>query len=466
MAEKRDLIIIGGGPGGYAAAMRAAQLGQKVTLIEKDRIGGTCMNYGCIPTKFLLSQTRLLDEWKRNKNLEGGPAGARLSWERVQDEKTGVVERLTRGQEFLLQRARVEIIKGEGFLKSPGEVVCRSGASEKSYEAGKIILASGSRPAGLPFLNPDGRSIITHIEALELREAPRSLLVIGAGAVGLEIGIIYHRLGTEVTVLEIMPAILPGMDRPMALRLERLLKKQGLKIQTEMRLESSTLGPDGVRLRGTNLKTQTTFEVAAEKVLLAAGRKPNSEFLQDVLSSCLDRGGFMTVDRRLQTQVPGVYAIGDLIGGKLLAHKAEHEGLTAAENCAGSSLEMEYNALPMSVFTEPEFASVGLTEEEARAQGIQINVGMFLLQANGRAVTLESPEGMVKLIADGRDRIVGAHILAPFASEIIPEMTLAVRKGLTLQDIGSTIHVHPTISEAMMDAALKAKGLTVHALNE
>jgi dihydrolipoamide dehydrogenase len=466
MVEKRDLVIIGGGPGGYAAGMRAAQLRQKVTLIEQDRIGGTCMNYGCIPTKFLLSQTRLLDEWRRCKNLEGTPIGAGLNWGRVQKEKTGIVDRLVRGQEFLLQRARVELVRGRGLLKSGREVVCQGEGGERVYESENIILAAGSRPAGLPFLRPDGKAIITHIEALELREAPRSLLVVGAGAVGLEIGMVYSRLGTDVTVLEIMPAILPGMDRQMAMRLERLLKKQGLKIQTEMRLESSSLEPGGVRLRGTNLKTRVPFEVAAERVLVATGRKPNSEFLQEGSSGVIGQAGFVEVNCRLETRVPGVYAIGDLIGGKLLAHKAEHEGLIAAENCVGSKLEMAYNALPMSVFTEPEFASVGLTEEEAKAQGLETQVGMFMLQANGRAVTLESPEGLVKLIADDHDRIVGAHVLAPFASEMIAEMTLAVRKGMTLQDIGSTIHIHPTVSEAMMDAALKAKGLTIHALNE
>jgi dihydrolipoamide dehydrogenase len=467
MAEKRDLVIIGGGPGGYIAALKASQLGRKVTLIEAARLGGTCMNSGCIPTKFLLHQTQLLDEWKRNKNVDGLPAGVTLNWKRVRDEKRAIIDRLVRGVEFLLQRGRVEVVMGRGILKGEREVLCRTADGEITLEADKLILAAGSRPAGLPFLQPNGKDIITHVEALELEQAPRSMLVVGAGAVGLEIGAIYSRLGTDVTVLEMMPAILPGMDRQLAMRLERILKKQGLKILTEMRIESGTVEGGGVRLRGTSLKTQAAFEYSAEVVLLAAGRKPNSEDLRAAPPDFFDRAGFIRVSSRLETGVPGIYAVGDLIGGKLLAHKAEHEGILAAENAAGGTVEMEYGALPMAVFTEPEFAAVGLTEEEAKARGIQPRTGIYMLQANGRAITLDSPEGIIKLVADqAGGRLIGAHILAPFASEMISEITMAVRKGLTLDDIGTTIHVHPTISEGIMEASLKAEGQAVRILNE
>jgi dihydrolipoamide dehydrogenase len=466
MAEKRDLVIIGGGPGGYIAALKAAQLGRRVALIEEDRLGGTCMNSGCIPTKFLLHQTGLLADWKRNKNLEGAPAGATLDWRRVREEKRGVIDRLVRGVEFLLQRAKVEVLKGRGLLKSEREVVCRTQDGERIFEFERAILASGSRPAALPFLKPNGDEVITHIEALELEAAPRTLIVAGAGAVGLELGVIYSRLGTDVTVLEMMPAILPGMDRQMAMRLERLLKKQGLKILTGMRIESGEIGDGGVRLRGTTLKTQTPFEYSAEKVLLATGRKPNSGDLLDGSTDFLDRAGFVRVSSRLETSVPGVYAIGDLIGGKLLAHKAEHEGILAAENAAGGAVEMEYNALPMSVFTDPEFAAVGLTEDEAKEKGIAVRTGIYMLQANGRAVTLDSVDGMIKIVSGPEGRIIGAHILAPFASEMISEITLAVRKGLTLEDLGTTVHVHPTVSEGIMEAALKAERKAVRILNE
>jgi dihydrolipoyl dehydrogenase len=466
MSEKRDLVIIGGGPGGYVAALRAAQLRKRVTLIESDRIGGTCMNYGCIPTKFLLSQTKTWSELKRNPRITGGGETVRLDWPAVQKEKGQVVDRLVRGTEFLLERNGVEILKGKGALRREREVLFLGPDGERSLEADKIILATGSASTGLPFLKPDGDAVLTHLEALGLEAVPQSLIVVGAGAIGLEIGTIYSRVGTDVTVLEILPAILPGSDRQMAMRLERALKKQGLKIFTEMRIEESERTSEVVCLKGTCLKTGKPFALTAEKVLLAAGRRPNSEFLRDSFGALLDRVGNVQVNARLETAALRIYAIGDLIGGKLLAHKASHEGIVAAENAAGSSAEMEYGALPMAVFTEPELASVGLTDEEAKAAGLQTQVGMFSLQANGRALTLEDPEGMVKIIADREDKIIGAHILAPFASEMIPEMTVAVRKGLTLQDIVQTIHIHPTVSEAMMEAALKAKGRALHALNQ
>jgi dihydrolipoamide dehydrogenase len=465
MSEKRDLVIIGGGPGGYVAALRASQLRKKVTVIEEDRIGGTCMNYGCIPTKFLLSQTKLWRDFRNNPRIEEVGEKARLNWKGVQREKRSVVDKLVRGIEFLLERNGVEVLKGKGELKSERTIVFRGEGGEKSLDAERIILATGGRSSELPALKPDGQAVLTHLEALDLEDVPRSLLVVGAGAIGLEIGTIFSRLGTEVTILEIMPSILPGMDRQMAVRLERMLKKQGLQIFTEMRLEESRRETGGVRLSGTCLKTQKPFDFAAEKVLLAAGRRPNSEFLGDGFGALLDRSGFVRVSDKLETSVAGISAIGDLIGGKLLAHKASHEGVIAAENAAGGAHVMAYNALPMAVFTEPEFASVGLTEEEAKAAGEKIQIGIFSLQANGRALTLESPEGMIKLIASADDRVIGAHILAPFAGEMIPEITLAVRKGLTIQDVSSTIHIHPTVSESLAEAALKAKGMCLHALN-
>ncbi len=465
MAEKRDLVIIGGGPGGYVAALRAAQLRRKVTLIEEDRIGGTCMNYGCIPTKFLLSQTRLWHEIRTSSMVEGLGEEAALNWRRVQEEKRTVVDRLVRGVEFLLQRNGVEVLKGRGELKSERQVVFRGEGGERILEAGRLILATGSRSSELPVLKLDGGDVITHLEALELEDIPRSLLVVGAGAIGLEIGTIFSRLGSEVTVVEIMPGILPGMDRPFAVRLERMLKKQGLKVFTEMRIEESRREAGMVRLSGTHLKNQTRFEFSADKVLLAAGRRPNSEFLREGFGGLLDRSGFVQVNERLETSIPGIFAIGDLIGGKLLAHKASHEGVTAAENTAGGAHTRKDAALPAAVFTEPEFASVGLSEEEAKNSHGQIQVGLFSLQANGRALTLGSPEGMVKLIAASDDRLIGAHILAPFASEMIPELTLAVRKGLTIQDVAATVHIHPTVSESLAEAALKAKGMALHALN-
>jgi dihydrolipoamide dehydrogenase len=269
-----------------------------------------------------------------------------------------------------------------------------------------------------------------------------------------------------VTVLEILPTILPGCDNESVMRLERLLRKQGLKIYTQMKIEKSAIKEGKVLLSGTCLKDQSPFEFEGEKVLLATGRRPNSEDLHEkTLFISLNRAGFVEVNPRLETNIRGIYAIGDLIGGKLLAHKASHEGLVAAENAAGGKRSMDYKALPMAVFTEPEFASVGLTEEEAPERGIKPQVGLFSLQASSRALTMERQEGMVKILADENDRIIGAHILAPNASEIIAEVTLAINKGMKLRDLSSSIHIHPTLSEAVMEAAMKAKNEALHILN-
>jgi dihydrolipoamide dehydrogenase len=466
MPEKRPLVIIGGGPGGYVAALRAAQLKQKVLLIELDRIGGTCMNYGCIPTKFLLHQTRIIHELRQNKKLAGPRGDLRLNWALTQEDKAKAVDRLVRGIEFLLERCGVQVVKGEAALMDERQVRVRDASGEKTFEAEKIILATGSRSAELPFLKPDGKAILASREALELANVPKSLIVVGAGAIGIEMGTIYARLGTEVKILEIMPTLLPGSDLEMVNRLERILRKQGLQILTQMRIEKCERKEGIVVLSGTCLKTNSPFAHQAEKVLMATGRKPNSEGFQTVLPvPATEKSGFVKVDSRLETTSPGIYAIGDLIGGKLLAHKASHEGLTAAENTAGGAKAMDYRAMPMAVFTDPEFASVGLTEEEARAAGIKTQIGVFSLQASGRALTMEASEGMVKVIAGPDDKVIGGHIIAPNAGELIAELTLAIRKELKLQDVASTIHIHPTLSETVMEAALKAKNEAIHILN-
>ena len=466
MDNKYDLAIIGGGPGGYVAAIRAAQLKKRVVLVEKDRIGGTCMNYGCIPAKYLLHQTKIYRELKENKNIEGPLEKIKCNWKRVQEEKNKIVERLVKGVEFLLRKNGIEIVKGEGFIKSEKQIAVKTEGGDQILESDKIILATGSRPAALPFLEPNGKEVVTSREALEFDSIPAKMLVVGAGAVGIEMGSIYQRLGSDVSVLEIMPTILPGSDREMVVRLERILKQQGFKIHNQMRIEESNIKEGRVSLKGTDLKTQSAFEFEAEKVLVAAGRKPNTEGLTGKeLKLLLDKQGFVKVNNLLETNIPGIYAIGDMIDGHLLAHKASHEGIIAAENASGLKAEINYKALPLAVYTEPEFSSVGLTEEEAKQRGIKIQVGLFSLQANGRALTTGSQEGMVKIIADEKDQIIGAHILAANASEFISEISLAMKRGLKIQDVSSSIHIHPTLSEAVMEAALKAKNQAIHILN-
>jgi dihydrolipoamide dehydrogenase len=466
MAEKRDIVIIGGGPGGYLAAMRAAQLKKNVTLIDQDRVGGTCINYGCIPTKYLLHQTKILKEVAGTKTLEGPVGEIRLNWKRIQVERQEVVDKLVNGIVFLLEKGKVEIVKAPARLRADRSVVVRTPEGERVFEAEKVIVATGSRAAGLPFLKADGRTVITSTEALELPEVPKSLLVIGAGAIGLEMGSIYRRLGTDVTVLEIMPQALPGADRESVTRLERVFKKQGLKIFTEMRIDEAVVEEGAVALKGLSLKTKAPFEYRAEKALLSAGRKPNTDDLFDGAPFLEMDRGFIKVGPSLETNVVGVYAIGDVIGGKLLAHKAYHDALVAADNAAGLPVRtVDYKALPMAVFTEPEFASVGLTQEEAVAKGIKVQVGVFPLQASGRALTMDATDGMIKVMADESDRVIGAHIVASGASDMIPVLTMAVAKGMTLEELGSIIYIHPTLSEAIGEASLKAKNKALHILN-
>lgn len=466
MPEKRDLVIIGGGPGGYLAAMRGAQLGKRVTLIDQDRIGGTCINYGCIPTKYLLHQTKVLKEISGTRTLEGPVADVRLNWPKVQQGRQAVVDQLVKGLVFLLEKGKVEILKAPARLRVDRSVVVQAAEGERVFETDKVIVATGSRAADLPFLKADGRNVLTSTEALELSDVPKSLLVVGAGAIGLEMGSIYRRLGTEVTVLEILPQILPGSDRESVARLERALKKQGLKIFTEMRIDEAAVEDGAVTLKGIQLKTNQGFAHKAEKALLSAGRKPNTADLFESEPFLEMERGFIKVDVSLQTSVPGVYAVGDVVGGKLLAHKAYHDALVAVENAVGvGGWTVEYGAMPMAVFTEPEFASVGLTQEEAADRGIDLKSGVFPLQASGRAMTMDASDGLIKVLADAAERVVGAHIVAPGASDMIPVLTMAVSKGMTLKDLHSLIYVHPTLSEAIGEAALKATGEALHILN-
>ncbi|HVP91369.1 MAG TPA: dihydrolipoyl dehydrogenase [Terriglobales bacterium] len=466
MAEKKDIVIIGGGPGGYLAAMRAAQFGKKVTIVEADRIGGTCINYGCIPTKYLLHQTKILKEVAGTKTLEGPTSEVRLDWARVQRGRQAVVDSLVKGLVFLLEKGKVEIVKGTARLGAGRVVTAGTAEGERTFETDKVIVAAGSRAASLPFLRPDGRLVITSKEALEFPEVPKSLLIVGAGAIGLEIGSIYRRLGAEVTVLEILPGLLPGADREAAGRLDRVFKKQGLKVLAQMRIEAAVVGEAGVTLSGASLKTGAPFSYTGEKCLLAAGRRPNTEGLfAGGFSLELDRGGFIKVDARLETGVPGVYAIGDVIGGKLLAHKAYRDAVVAAENACGLDRKADDSAVPMAVFTEPEFASVGLTEEEAAMRGLKVKSGVFPLQASSRAMTMDATDGLIKVLADETDRVVGAHIVAPGASDMIPVLTMAVARGMTLEELDAIIYIHPSLSEGIGEAALKANGRALHILN-
>jgi dihydrolipoamide dehydrogenase len=466
MTEKYDIVVVGGGPGGYVAALRGAQLKKSVALIEKERIGGTCMNWGCIPTKYLLQQTKVYKDARNNANIDGPIDSLSCNWQRLQKEKDEVVQKLVKGIEFLLKQNGVTVLRGEATLRNGRDIWIYTEEGESQVDADKIVLATGSRPKELPFLHFNGKEVIDSKIALSLETIPQKMLIIGAGAIGLEMGTIFQRLGAQVIVLEIMPTILPGIDVQMARRLQRILKKQGMEIHTEMKIEESDIQNGHVTLRGTCFKNNSPFSYEGEMVLCAAGRTPNTEFFSGADDSLgIDDSGFVQVDDYLETGIPGIYAIGDLIGGKLLAHKASHEGIIAVENALGSQNVLDAKAIPSAVFTDPEFSCVGLTEEEAEAQGIKPQIGFFSLQASGRAMTMGNLDGSVKVVADADDRVIGAQILAPSASELLPELTLAVKEGLSLKAIASTIHIHPTLSEAVMESAMNAHGEAIHILN-
>jgi dihydrolipoamide dehydrogenase len=465
MTKKFDLAVIGGGPGGYVAALRGAQLNKKVVLFEKHRVGGTCMNWGCIPAKFLLHQTKTYKEIKSNEYIDGPLDVLTCNWNKVQAQRKKIVDRFVRGIEFLLKKNGVHLVKGTAKLRNERQIEIQGDDDDGIYEAEKTILATGSKPAFLPFLRPDGKGIITSKEGLELAEIPSSMIIVGAGAIGLEMGAIYQRLGCRITIIEIMADILPGCEREMTKRLEKIIESQGIDIHTQMEVRNVTKSKGNMVLESFHLKDKKQQKFDAQKILLAVGRIPNNESCLDMGTSFFDEKGFVKVNAYLETALPGVYAIGDLNGGKLLAHKASHEGVWAAENAAGSKIKARYGALPMAVYTEPEFASVGLTEQQACEKGIRVQVGVFSFQANGRALTMEKPEGMAKVIADDEDTIIGAHILGANASEILAELTLCVEKGLKLRDVSSVYHIHPTLTETVMEAALKAKGRALHMLN-
>ncbi len=465
--EKYDITVIGAGPGGYVAAIRAAQLGSKVLLTEKEKVGGVCMNWGCIPTKYLIQKARSFRELKSNTALTGPIENIFLDWNKVQQEKNSIIRRLTNGIEFILKKNGVNLLDGKALIKDKNNILVETKEGEQPVETEKIILATGSSPASLPFLKTTGREVLDSRHILELNTIPQSLIIIGAGAIGLEMGMIFHSLGTEVTVLEIMPAILPGSEEALSRRLERILKRKGMNILTRMKINKVEIKEGEVNIKGNSLATEKDFSFQAEKVLVAAGRKPNSDIFYSAFPSVKqENSGFIQVNSRMETQIPGIYAVGDVVGGKLLAHKASHEGIVAAENACGKKREMSYRAVPLAVFTEPEFASVGLTESQLKEQGLDYSLGYFGLQANGRALAMGETDGGVKVLTDKNGKILGAHILSPHASEIIIELVLAIEKGLKARDIGSLIHIHPTLSESVMEASLNVAKESIHVLNE
>jgi dihydrolipoamide dehydrogenase len=460
-----DLVIIGAGPGGYVAALRAAQLGLRTACIDKGpALGGTCLNIGCIPSKALLNSSELYTRASNEFKAHGiGIGELSLDLATMMKRKDRVVTTLTRGIAGLLKKAGVESVTGAARLAGEGRVEVESESGSRTLTAKNILIASGSVPIELPSLPFDGKRILDSTAALALDYVPAKLLVVGAGAIGLELGSVWARLGTEVTVVELTAGITPGMDVAMAKLLQKSLKKQGLQFHFETSVESATTDESGVT--GTlKAKDGTTSELTADVMLVAVGRRAFAEGLGlDKAGIATDDRGRIVVDEQFRTNMPGVLAIGDVIAGPMLAHKAEEEGTACVELLAGKAGHVGYETIPAIVYTHPEFAAVGLSSEQAAAKGIEVKEGIFPFAANGRAKTMGETEGAVKILADATtDRIVGVHIVGAGASDLIAEATVAMEMGASAEDVARSVHAHPTLAESVKEAAMAVDGRALH----
>jgi dihydrolipoamide dehydrogenase len=463
MADERmyDLVVLGGGPGGYVAAIRAAQLGFKTAVIEKEAaLGGTCVRVGCIPSKALLDSTELFDQIRHKAESHGIRVGApEIDVAAMHKRKDAVVKGLTDGVAYLFRKNKIDWIRGFGRLASPETIEVTAEDGSKSIVPAKhIVLASGSVPIELPFLKFDHERIIDSTGALSIPQVPGHLVVVGGGVIGLELGSVWLRLGAKVTVLEAMPTILPGMDAEVVKAADRIFRKQGFDLRTGSRVTGAERKGDKVIV---SVEGQEPIE--ADYLLVAVGRRAYTEGMGYEEAGIRLERGVIQVDERYHTGVGNIYAIGDAIGGRMLAHKAEEEGVAAVENAAGKHGHVNYDAVANVVYTWPEIASVGMTEEEAKAAGAEYRVGKFPWTANGRAKAMGEADGFVKVLADTKtDRVLGVHILGPRASDLIAESALAVEFEAAAEDIGRSVHAHPTLPEAVKEAALAAIGRAIH----
>jgi dihydrolipoyl dehydrogenase len=466
--DKFDVVIIGSGPGGYVAAIRAGQLGLRTAIVEKDKeLGGTCLNIGCIPSKALLTSSDHFMFAKKEAVKHGIMIeNAHVDLNKMQQRKDKVVRTMNSGVRALMKTNKVTTFEGLGTITAPGKVSVKgSDGSAQEIEAKNIIIATGSVPAELPFAKFDGKTIVSSTEALTFTEPPKEFLVIGAGAIGLELGSVWNRLGSEVTILEFLPRIAVGFDLELSNLLQRSLTAQGITFHLETKVSAIKVG-DG-RVIATATKGNEELKFDADKVLVSVGRKPFTNGLgADKVGVEFDEKKRIKVDEHFKTNVDGIYAIGDVIAGPMLAHKASEEGIACVEAIAGKDGHINYDAIAGIIYTNPELAGVGLTEEQAKEKGIDYRVGRFPFRATGRAVANEDLEGVAKFIADAKtDRILGAHILQHAASELIAEAVSVIEFGGSSEDIGRTTHAHPTLSEAVKEAALNVEKRALHIIN-
>ena len=459
-----DLVVIGAGPGGYTAAIKATQLGMKTAIVEKGKnLGGTCLNVGCIPSKALLSSSELFHEAQHGFKSHGIKAeGVTMDVAAMMKRKDGVVRKMARGIDYLMNKNGIEHVSGFGRIVNAGEVEVTGGEAARTLKTKRILIATGSSVSGLPFLEFDGETVLSSDHAIALGQAPESMIVIGGGAIGLELGSVWARLGTKVTVVEFLTRIAAIFDEDITQALQKLLQKQGLKFHLGTGVESAEKTKTGIKLK--TAKGDKSLELEAEKVLVAVGRKPNTDGLGATEAGVeLDERGRIRTDAEWQTNVPGIYAIGDVIAGPMLAHKAEQEAVAAVERMAGKAGRVNYDTIPWVIYTAPEVAAVGLTEAEAKEKGHEVSVGAFPFQANGRAVAGAHADGLAKVIADkATDRVLGAQILSANASELIAEAVLLMEFDGSAEDLARTIHAHPTMSEGLREAAHMAMGEPLH----
>jgi dihydrolipoamide dehydrogenase len=467
MADTYDLVVIGSGPGGYVCAIRAAQLGMKVACVEKrDTLGGTCLNVGCIPSKALLQASEKFDEANRHLGTFGVKVGkVELDLKSMMAHKDKVVGDNVNGVAFLFKKNKIDWVKGTARVAGAGKVdVALNGGGSQTLVTKNIVIATGSDVMPLPGVTVDEKRIVSSTGALSLPEVPKSMIVIGGGYIGLEMGSVWQRLGTKVTVVEFLDRILPGMDGEVSKQMQRILGKQGMAFKLGTKVTGAKPTKQGVDVTLEPAKGGAAETMSVDIVLLSIGRRPYVEGLGlKEAGLALDERGRIKTDAHFATNVPGIYAIGDVIAGPMLAHKAEDEGVAVAEILAGQAGHVNYDAIPGVVYTWPEAASVGKTEEQLKQEGVEYRVGKFPFTANGRARAMASTDGFVKVLADkATDRVLGVHIVGPEAGTMIAELALAMEFGASAEDIARTCHAHPTLNEAVKEAALAVDGRPIH----
>ncbi|UAS78052.2 dihydrolipoyl dehydrogenase [Staphylococcus pseudintermedius] len=458
-----DTIVIGASPGGYVAAIRAAQLGQKVTIVEKGNLGGVCLNVGCIPSKALLNVSHRFEQAQHGADLGITAENVSLDFDKVQSFKGSVVSKLTGGVESLLKGNKVEIVRGEAYFVDEHSLRVMDDKSAQTYNFKNAIVATGSRPIQIPNFEFGGR-ILDSTGALNLQEVPKKLVVVGGGYIGSELGTAYANFGTEVTILEGAKEILGGFEKQMVAPVKKEMKAKGMIIETEALAKSAEETDNGVKVTYEVKGEEKTIE--ADYVLVTVGRRPNTDELglEEVGVKLTDRG-LVEVDKQSRTSVDSIYAIGDIVPGLPLAHKASYEAKVAAEAIAGQNSEVDYIGMPAVCFTEPELAQVGYTEAQAKEEGLDIKASKFPYQANGRALSLNDTNGFVKLVTlKEDDTLIGAQVVGTNASDVIAELGLAIEAGMNAEDIALTVHAHPTLGEMSMEAAEKALGLPIHTM--